>query len=92
MTEIFLHEDFDHELRQNDIALLKTSNDFEEMEYLPCSTICFVIMCFHRIVYVVVSGCNNAMDRIIKYPTEKKMYSMFENYMVPMVGPKTIQR
>ena len=33
VTGIFLHEDFDHTLRQNDIALLKTSEDFGEMEY-----------------------------------------------------------
>ena len=42
VTGIFLHEDFDHTLRQNDIALLKTSEEFEEMKnftllnYLLC--------------------------------------------------------
>ena len=47
VTGIFPHEDFDHTLRQNDIALLKTSEDFEEMEYfalLICSTMCYVII------------------------------------------------
>ena len=29
---------------------------------LPCSTMCFVKMCFHRIVYAVVSWCNNGLD------------------------------
>ena len=36
VTGIFLHEDFDHTITQNDIALLKTSEDFKERKiFLP---------------------------------------------------------